>query len=56
MACEGLLRDLDAIMSDVRRPGDIAALVNEVVGAMERAAVILQALRYTCRYELAGSC
>ena len=38
MACEGLLRDLDAIMSDVRRPGDIAALVNEVVGAMERAA------------------
>ena len=42
MACEGLLRDLDAIMSDVRRPGDIAALVNEVVGAMERAAGILQ--------------
>ena len=42
MACEGLLRDLDAIMCDVRRPGDIAALVNEVVGAMERAAVILR--------------
>ena len=42
MACEGLLRDLDAIMSDVRRPGDIAALVNEVVGAMERAAGILR--------------
>ena len=36
MACEGLLRDLDAIMSDVRRPGDIAAIVNEVVGTMER--------------------
>ena len=35
MACEGLLRDLDAIMSDVRRPGDIAALVNVVVGAMD---------------------
>ena len=29
-------------MSDVRRPGDIAALVNEVVGAMERAAGILR--------------
>ena len=42
MACAGLLRDLDAIMSDVRRPGDIAALVNEVVGAMERAAGILR--------------
>ena len=42
MACEGLLRDLDTIMSDVRRPGDIAALVNEVVGAMERAAGILR--------------
>ena len=42
MACEGLLRDLDAIMSDVRRPGDVAALVNEVVGAMERAAGILR--------------
>ena len=42
MTCEGLLRDLDAIMSDVRRPGDIAALVNEVVGAMERAAGILR--------------
>ena len=42
MACEGLLRDLDAIMSNVRRPGDIAALVNEVVGAMERAAGILR--------------
>ena len=42
MACEGLLRDLDATMSDVRRPGDVAALVNEVVGAMERAAGILR--------------
>ena len=42
MTCEGLLRDLDATMSDVRRPGDIAALVNEVVGAMERAAGILR--------------
>ena len=42
MACEGLLRDLDAIMCDVRRPGDIAALVNEFVGAMERAAGILR--------------
>ena len=42
MACEGLLRDLDTIMCDVRRPGDIAALVNEVVGAMERAAGILR--------------
>ena len=41
MACEGLLHDLDAIMSNVRRLGDIAALVNEVVGAMERAAWIL---------------
>ena len=42
MACEGLLRDLDGIMCDVRRPGDIAALVNEVVGAMERDAGILR--------------
>ena len=42
MACEVLLHDLDAIMSDVRRLGDIAALVNEVVGAMERAAGILR--------------
>ena len=42
MACEGLLRDLDAIMCDVRRSGDIAALVNEVVDAMERAAGILR--------------
>ena len=42
MACEGLLHDLDAIMSNVRRLGDIAALVNEVVGAMERAAGILR--------------
>ena len=36
MACEELLRDLDAIMSDVRQPGDIAALVNEVVGHCSR--------------------
>ena len=42
MACEGLLRELDAIMSDVRRPRDIAALVNVVVGAMEHAAGILR--------------
>ena len=42
MACEGLLHDLDAIISNVRRLGDIAALVNEVVGAMERAAGILR--------------
>ena len=42
MACEGLLHDLNAIMSNVRRLGDIAALVNEVVGAMERAAGILR--------------
>ena len=42
MACEGLLHDLDAIMSDVRQLGNIAALVNEVVGAMERAAGILR--------------
>ena len=42
MACEGLLHDLDAILSNVRRLGDIAALVNEVVGAMERAAGILR--------------
>ena len=42
MACEGLLHDLAAIMSNVRRLEDIAALVNEVVGAMERAAGILR--------------
>ena len=42
MACEGLLLELDAIMSDVRRPGNIAALVNVVVGAMEHAAGILR--------------
>ena len=42
MACEGLLLELDAIMTDVRRPGNIAALVNVVVGAMEHAAGILR--------------
>ena len=42
MACEGLLLELDAIMSDVRRIGNIAALVNVVVGAMEHAAGILR--------------
>ena len=42
MACEGLLLELDDIMSDVRRPGNIAALVNVVVGAMEHAAGILR--------------
>ena len=42
MACEGLLLELDAIMSDVKRPGNIATLVNVVVGAMEHAAGILR--------------
>ena len=42
MACEGLLHNLAAIMSNVRRLEDIAALVNEVVGAMEHAAGILR--------------
>ena len=35
MACEGLLLELDAIMSDVRRPEIIAALVNVVVNMAE---------------------
>ena len=42
MACEGLLRELDTIMTDTRRPGNAAALVNAVADAMERAAVILR--------------
>ena len=42
MVCEGLLRDLDAIMADTRRPGNVATLVNAVADAMERAAGILR--------------
>ena len=42
MACEGLLRDLDTIMGDTRRPGNVATLVNIVADAMERAAGILR--------------
>ena len=42
MVCEGLLRDLDAIMTDTRRPGNVATLVNAVADAMERAAGILR--------------
>ena len=42
MVCEGLLRDLDAIMADTRRPGNVATLVNTVADAMERAAGILR--------------
>ena len=42
MVCEGLLRDLDAIMADTRRPGNVATLVNAVADAMERAAEILR--------------
>ena len=42
MVCEGLLRDLDTIMADTRRPGNIASLVNIVADAMERAAGILR--------------
>ena len=42
MVCEGLLRDLDTIMADTRRPGNVATLVNAVADAMERAAGILR--------------
>ena len=42
MVCEGLLRDLDAIMADTRRPGNVATLVNIVADAMERTAGILR--------------
>ena len=42
MVCEGLLRDLDTIMADTRRPGNVATLVNIVADAMERAAGILR--------------
>ena len=42
MACEGLLHDLDAIMADTRRPGNVATLVNVIADAMERAAGILR--------------
>ena len=42
MACEGLLRELDTIMTDTRRPGNAAALVNVVADAMEHAAGILR--------------
>ena len=42
MACEGLLRELDTIMTDTRRPGNAAALVNVVAVAMEHAAGILR--------------
>ena len=41
MVCEGLLRDLDAIMADTRRPGNVATLVNAVADAMECAAGFL---------------
>ena len=42
MVCEGLLRELDTIMTDTRRPGNGAALVNVVADAMEHAAGILR--------------
>ena len=42
MACEGLLRELDTFMTDARRPGNAAALVNMVADAMEHAAGILR--------------
>ena len=42
MVCEGLLRDLDTIMADTRRPGNVATLVNAVADAMERAAGIFR--------------
>ena len=42
MACEGLLHNLDALMADTRRPGNVATLVNVVADAMERAAGILR--------------
>ena len=42
VACEGLLRELDTIMTDTRRPGNAAALVNVVADAMAHAAGILR--------------
>ena len=42
MVCEGLLRDLDTIMADTRRPGIVATLVNIVADAMEQSAGILR--------------
>ena len=42
MVCEGLLRDLDTIMADTRRHGNVATLVNSVTDAMKRAAGILR--------------
>ena len=42
MVCEGLLRGLDAIMADTRRPGNVATLVNAVADAMERAVGIFR--------------
>ena len=42
MACEGLLRELDIIMTDTRRPGNAAALVDMVADAMEHGAGILR--------------
>ena len=42
MACEGLLLELDTIMTATRRPGNAAALVNVVANAMEHAAGILR--------------
>ena len=42
MACEGLLRELDTIMTDTRRPGNAAALVNVVADTMEHAEGILR--------------
>ena len=42
MACEGLLRELDTIMTDTRRPGNAAALINVVADTMEHAAGILR--------------
>ena len=42
MACEGFLRELDTIMTDTRRPGNAAALVNVVADVMEHAAGVLR--------------
>ena len=42
MACEALLRELDTIMTDTRRPGNATALVNVVADAMEHAEGILR--------------
>ena len=42
MVCEGLLRELDAIMADTRRPENAGALVNVVADAMEAAVGILR--------------